>query len=165
VTSQSLLGGFGRRAGGRGRSSRPRLVHFIASDAHDCERRPPRLDLAFAHVAEQWENRSHSGSLSESGAAWQANRCRARASGTPRRTGRKWYNSGSNTGLRPASPIRAKGDAYCPQETGFGIHREPVANGKVMRDLQEADPAGFCAASIPILSGLQGTNIQAATIW
>lgn len=47
ITAQSLLGEFGRRAQafsevllGRG------LAHFAASDAHDCQRRPPRLDLA-----------------------------------------------------------------------------------------------------------------------
>jgi len=47
ITAQSLLDRFGRRAHafcevllGRG------LVHFIASDAHDCKHRPPRLDLA-----------------------------------------------------------------------------------------------------------------------
>jgi protein-tyrosine phosphatase len=29
------------------------LVHFVASDAHDCVHRPPRLDQARALLAEQ----------------------------------------------------------------------------------------------------------------
>jgi protein-tyrosine phosphatase len=47
VTGQSLLGEFGRRALDFSRTLLDRkLVHFIASDGHDCEHRPPRLDLA-----------------------------------------------------------------------------------------------------------------------
>ena len=47
VTAQSLLGEFGKRARGFCESLLDRdLVHFVASDAHDCQRRPPRLDLA-----------------------------------------------------------------------------------------------------------------------
>jgi protein-tyrosine phosphatase len=30
------------------------LVHFVASDAHDSEDRPPRLDLARRHVARNY---------------------------------------------------------------------------------------------------------------
>jgi protein-tyrosine phosphatase len=59
VTGQSLLGGFGRRAAAFSRTLLDRkLVHFLASDAHDCEHRPPRLDLAHAwvkkHYGEEW---------------------------------------------------------------------------------------------------------------
>ena len=47
ITAQSLLGEFGKRAQGFSESLLERkLVHFVASDAHDCERRPPRLDRA-----------------------------------------------------------------------------------------------------------------------
>ena len=47
VTAQSLLGDFGRRAVEFSRTLLDRgLVHFIASDGHDCEHRPPRMDLA-----------------------------------------------------------------------------------------------------------------------
>jgi protein-tyrosine phosphatase len=58
VTAQSLLGEFGRRAAAFSRTLLNRgLVHFLASDAHDCEHRPPRLDLAHAwvkkHLGEQ----------------------------------------------------------------------------------------------------------------
>jgi protein-tyrosine phosphatase len=55
ITAQSLLGDLGRRAKafsetllGRG------LVHFVASDAHDCSRRPPRLDLARDWIAKRY---------------------------------------------------------------------------------------------------------------
>ena len=51
VTAQSVLGDFGRRAGEFSRQLLDRhLVHFLASDAHDLEHRPPRLDLAYAWV-------------------------------------------------------------------------------------------------------------------
>jgi protein-tyrosine phosphatase len=55
VTAQSLLGGFGRRAQEFSRTLLDkRLVHFLASDAHDCEHRPPRLDLAH-----EWVKKHH----------------------------------------------------------------------------------------------------------
>ena len=52
VTAQSLEGGFGRRA----KQIAWRLIQdgraqFVASDGHDTEHRPPRLDRAFALVA------------------------------------------------------------------------------------------------------------------
>lgn len=55
VTGQSLLGDFGRRAADFSRSLLDRgLVHFIASDGHDLEHRPPRLDLAHAWLAKNY---------------------------------------------------------------------------------------------------------------
>jgi protein-tyrosine phosphatase len=55
VTAQSLTGGFGRRAQEFCRLLLDRgLVHFIASDGHDCERRPPRMDQARAWLAENY---------------------------------------------------------------------------------------------------------------
>ncbi len=55
VTAQSVLGEFGRRAEEFSRTLLDRrLVHFLASDAHDCEHRPPRLDLAHAWVKENY---------------------------------------------------------------------------------------------------------------
>ncbi len=54
VTAQSLLGRFGRRARDFARDLiQRRLAHFVASDAHDCTARPPRLDQAYAWVARQ----------------------------------------------------------------------------------------------------------------
>ncbi|MFB3778583.1 MAG: tyrosine-protein phosphatase [Bryobacteraceae bacterium] len=55
VTGQSLLGRFGRKA--RAFSVdllRRNLVHFVASDGHDCRKRPTRLDDSFAWVREQF---------------------------------------------------------------------------------------------------------------
>jgi protein-tyrosine phosphatase len=55
VTAQSLLGEFGRRAAAFSRTLLDRhLVHFLASDAHDCERRTPRLDLAHAWIKDKY---------------------------------------------------------------------------------------------------------------
>jgi protein-tyrosine phosphatase len=61
VTAQSLLGDFGKRAAEFSRSLLDRkLVQFLASDAHDCEHRPPRLDLAHA-----WMKRHYGQELAE----------------------------------------------------------------------------------------------------
>ena len=95
VTSQSLLGGFGRRARAAAEDLLDRgLVHFIASDAHDCERRPPRLDLAFAHVAEQWGEPIAQRLFERNPGAALAGEPlpEPEPPGTPRRAGRKWYN-------------------------------------------------------------------------
>jgi protein-tyrosine phosphatase len=55
VTAMSVLGGFGRRALDFSRALLDRqLVHFLASDGHDCEHRPPTLDLAHAWLTEQY---------------------------------------------------------------------------------------------------------------
>jgi protein-tyrosine phosphatase len=55
VTAQSVLGEFGKRAAEFSRTLLDRrLVHFLASDGHDCEHRPPRLDLAYAWVKENY---------------------------------------------------------------------------------------------------------------
>lgn len=55
ITAQSFLGRFGREV----RNVARRLVelglaHVAASDAHDTQDRPPRLDLAYRHVAQRW---------------------------------------------------------------------------------------------------------------
>jgi protein-tyrosine phosphatase len=55
VTAQSLLGQFGRQAQEFCRTLLDRqLVHFVASDAHDCQRRPPRLDEAYAWLKKNY---------------------------------------------------------------------------------------------------------------
>jgi protein-tyrosine phosphatase len=55
VTAQSLLGRFGGEARDVAQRLMKRgLVHFIASDAHDTEDRPPRLDLAYNYVASRY---------------------------------------------------------------------------------------------------------------
>ncbi|MCC7174250.1 MAG: hypothetical protein IT159_03565 [Bryobacterales bacterium] len=55
LTGQSLSGRFGHRARSFSRELLKRgLVQFVASDGHDCEDRPPRLDVAFSLVSEQY---------------------------------------------------------------------------------------------------------------
>ena len=55
LTAQSLTGTFGRRAIEFSKALIDRgLVQFVASDAHDCENRPPRLDLAYQWLKEQY---------------------------------------------------------------------------------------------------------------
>lgn len=53
ITAQSLIGDFGQQAQQFCKLLLRRgLVHFVASDAHDTQRRPPRLDQARAWLAE-----------------------------------------------------------------------------------------------------------------
>lgn len=55
VTAQSFLGRFGREARGVCRElTRRGLVHFVASDGHDSQDRPPRLDLAYRHIVKRY---------------------------------------------------------------------------------------------------------------
>lgn len=55
ITGQSFLGGFGRRAEEFSRLLLERgLVHFVASDAHDCKHRPPRLDQCYAWLEKHY---------------------------------------------------------------------------------------------------------------
>jgi protein-tyrosine phosphatase len=55
VTAQSLTGGFGRHAQDFSRELLDaRLVHVIASDGHDCERRPPVMDEARAWLQKHY---------------------------------------------------------------------------------------------------------------
>lgn len=55
ITASSLLGEFGRAAlGAAGDFYRRGLVHVIASDAHNLDRRPPRLAAARERVRRDW---------------------------------------------------------------------------------------------------------------
>ena len=55
VTGGSLLGIFGSDARKCSEALMARgLVHFLASDAHDLDRRSPRLDLVRVHVADRY---------------------------------------------------------------------------------------------------------------
>ncbi len=57
VTAQSLLGRFGSRALEFSEQLIEQgLVHVVASDAHDCEHRPPVLSEAFRHIARRYGN-------------------------------------------------------------------------------------------------------------
>ncbi len=54
ITAQSLLGRFGNPAKEFCDTLLDRgLVHFVASDAHDCEHRPPRLNEAYLWLKKQ----------------------------------------------------------------------------------------------------------------
>lgn len=55
LTAQSLTGGFGKRAQEFSRELLERgLVHVVASDGHDCERRPPVMDEARAWIRDKY---------------------------------------------------------------------------------------------------------------
>ncbi len=55
LTAQSLTGGFGRHAQDFSRELLGRrLVHVVASDGHDCERRPPVMDQAHAWLRKHY---------------------------------------------------------------------------------------------------------------
>ncbi len=61
LTAQSITGGFGRKAQDFCRELLDRnLAHFTASDAHDCEHRPPRMDLAY-----DWLRKNYGESVAE----------------------------------------------------------------------------------------------------
>lgn len=105
VTAASFLGRFGRRAEASANNLlHDRQLHFVASDAHDCESRPPMLDAAFAYVS------AHS----DTGFAWKlfrdnpasAIRGEALPNGEARNgTLRRWLTGGrgSNRGVsKPA---------------------------------------------------------------
>jgi protein-tyrosine phosphatase len=93
VTAQSLLGEFGKHAKQFSRTLLDRyLVHFLASDAHDCEHRPPRLDLAYAWVKERYgEERAEVLCVGNPGAAITGDSLElVEGPGTPEL--RKWYH-------------------------------------------------------------------------
>ena len=55
VTGQSFLGRFGSAAKESAEAfMHSDLVHFVASDAHDCFNRPPDLSKAYEHVRGRW---------------------------------------------------------------------------------------------------------------
>ncbi len=55
VTAGSLFGRFGRRAQAFAEALMDRnMVHILASDAHDTEKRPPILKEAYKHVSKKW---------------------------------------------------------------------------------------------------------------
>ncbi len=55
VTAQSFLGRFGSEARRFSEELMRRgLIHIVASDGHDPEDRPPRLDHAYRRIAKKW---------------------------------------------------------------------------------------------------------------
>jgi protein-tyrosine phosphatase len=70
LAAVSLLGRFGKAAREvSDRLVRNSLVHFLASDAHDCTQRPPALDGAWRHVAKEFGERAAKGLLETNPAA------------------------------------------------------------------------------------------------
>lgn len=62
VTAGSLLGDFGERAERASEDFFARgLIHFVASDAHNLDRRPPRLAAAREHVLRRWGAEAEAG--------------------------------------------------------------------------------------------------------
>ncbi|HYA18663.1 MAG TPA: CpsB/CapC family capsule biosynthesis tyrosine phosphatase [Bryobacteraceae bacterium] len=56
VTALSVLGGFGKSAEAAAHQYLSKgMVHFIASDAHDPVHRHPKLDEAYAAIAQDWD--------------------------------------------------------------------------------------------------------------
>lgn len=93
LTAQSLTGDFGSRAQEFCRQLLDRgAVHFVASDAHDCQRRPPRLDRARVWLAENYSD-SAAEILCEinPGATLTGDRLEPALSEVGPRT-RKWYH-------------------------------------------------------------------------
>jgi len=92
VTAQSLLGQFGSRARDFSRSLLDKgVVHFIASDGHDLERRPPKMDAAHAWLAKTYgEPMAEALCVSNPRAAVQNEPLPAPAWDSPP-TARKWY--------------------------------------------------------------------------
>jgi protein-tyrosine phosphatase len=92
VTAQSLTGAFGRKAQDFSRELLDRrLVHVLASDGHDCERRPPVMDDARA-----WLQKKYGDALAEAlcvtnpGAALSGEEMHLPNTG-PQFSVRKWY--------------------------------------------------------------------------
>lgn len=62
VTAGSLLGEFGERAARASEDFFARgLIHFVASDAHNLDRRPPRLAAAREYVRRHWGSEAEIG--------------------------------------------------------------------------------------------------------
>jgi protein-tyrosine phosphatase len=92
VTAQSLTGAFGRRAQDFSRELLDaRLVHVIASDGHDCERRPPVMDEARAWLQKRYgESMAEALCVNNPGAALSGESMRIPESGEESSVP-KWY--------------------------------------------------------------------------
>lgn len=90
VTALSVLGRFGKSAKeAADRLLRNSLVHFLASDAHDCEHRPPALDAAWKQVSKELGECAARGLLETNPAAALAGRKVERIRIDPRK---KWFH-------------------------------------------------------------------------
>jgi protein-tyrosine phosphatase len=90
VTAVSVLGRFGKEAKEvADRLLNHSLVHFLASDAHDCKHRTPVLATAWDHIAKKFGERAARGLLETNPAAAVIGRKVERVPVTPRK---KWFN-------------------------------------------------------------------------
>jgi protein-tyrosine phosphatase len=89
VTAYSPLGRFGKTAKAvADRLLMSGLVHFLASDAHDCKHRPPALAEAWKHVAGEFGEPAARALLETNPAAALAGSAKAPAAAKARR---KWF--------------------------------------------------------------------------
>jgi protein-tyrosine phosphatase len=89
VTAYSPLGRFGKTAKAvADRLLSSGLVHFLASDAHDCKHRPPALDEVWKHIASEFGEPAARALLETNPAAALAGSEKPPA---PAKTRRKWF--------------------------------------------------------------------------
>ena len=89
VTAHSPLGRFGKTAkAAADRLLASGLVHFLASDAHDCKHRPPALDEPWKHIAGEFGDSAARVLLETNPAAALAGAAKAPAAAKVRR---KWF--------------------------------------------------------------------------
>lgn len=92
ITAQSLLGQFGQEAQ---RCCLSLLdtghAHFVASDAHDTQRRPPRLDLARTYITQRYGPDYADLLLVENPRSVIEGRALDPAPMTPPKTPKRWY--------------------------------------------------------------------------
>jgi protein-tyrosine phosphatase len=89
VTAYSPLGRFGKTAKAfADRLLTSGLVHFLASDAHDCKHRPPALDEPWKHIVKEFGEPAARALLETNPAAALAGSAKAPA---PALVRRKWF--------------------------------------------------------------------------
>lgn len=93
VTADSLDGKWGQSAKKfAGTMLEADLVHFLASDAHDAVKRTPRLEEAFAAIADQYgEGRARRLLIENPGAAVAGDPLPEASAEEPRAASRPWY--------------------------------------------------------------------------
>jgi len=92
VTAGSFTGAFGRRVRSAAYQLLKRgLMHVVASDAHDCERRPPTLREAYERLAGEWGEEAIRPLFVDNPQAVVEGNAIAYESGVRELKGRKWY--------------------------------------------------------------------------
>lgn len=92
ITAQSLFGDFGKRAKEFCEMLLDkRLVHFVASDGHDVERRPPKLDRAYTELKKRYSEAMAETLCVTNPRAALAGETIATMEKAPEAESRKWY--------------------------------------------------------------------------